>query len=394
MRLVWYLTLATLLAGTLGEFGQIPFGLSRSISISEMLLVVGLSTLLIWQVGIKKAIYLPRMFSWLVFFWAFASVGLLSTGVWSGGLYLLRFILYSLCLWLGYSLVASRVIKLSEVKKMVWVVGILLAIGSIYQLIAIPDLSVLSQFGYDPHIYRASSSLLDPNFLGAVLCLVLPIGLLKLSKKLDINWGVGVLFILVIIVLTFSRSAYLAAAVELLVFGYFKWRKALIVLVALIAVVLVFVPRFSERVVGGFRLDTSAAERIESWSKGVEIWKTKPVVGVGFDNIRYYSKKLNLVKVFSSDGGNSGAGVDSSVIFLLATTGVLGLGVFLGMWWLILHCVGKGWERFTFLVALFGLVAGGQFINSWFYPTVMLLVYLWAGALLGRKNDLSTDLGS
>lgn len=387
MKIVWILTIATLLLSTLGEFGQFPFGSAKSISLSEISLLSTLITLFVWQVGIKKKIIFPKILWWIIGFWIVGLVGLVWSGVLTGGLYLVRFMIYSLSAWLGFCLAKN-------LERWIWIIGVILAELSIFQLIILPDLFVLSQFGYDPHINRAFSSLLDPNFFGAILCLILPIGLLKLSKKWDVNWMVGIALILLMVVLTFSRSAYLALAIELGIFGIFKWRKALVVLIAIVVLGLIFVPKFSERVRGGINLDASAKERIESWQKGLVIWQTSPVIGVGFDNVRYVSSRTNLVKIFSSDGGNSGAGIDSGIIFILATTGLLGLVIFIGGWIMLIKYIPKSPDKFVFVVALVGLCVDGQFINSWFYPPIMLIVYLWAGALLGRVANFSGKLSS
>jgi hypothetical protein len=113
------------------------------------------------------------------------------------------------------------------------------------------------------------------------------------------------------------------------------------------------------------------------------VFGDKPVLGVGFDNLRYEFERRDLFKVFSENGGHSGAGVDSSLIFILATTGVLGLASFLFFWGMVIKN-SKGEFKLFLVCLLLGLLVDSQFINSLFYPPIMLVIFLLAGSEGGR----------
>ncbi|MFH1694146.1 MAG: hypothetical protein ABH880_00035, partial [Patescibacteria group bacterium] len=76
-------------------------------------------------------------------------------------------------------------------------------------------------------------------------------------------------------------------------------------------------------------------------------------------------------------GGHSGAGSDSSLLFVLATTGVFGLAAYLAIFTLAL-------QKNTCLLACLGALAvNSLFVNSLFYSAIM--VFLWV--LLASRSD-------
>jgi O-antigen ligase len=386
MNLIWFLTIATMLFGVFGEFGQFPFGSTSSISLLDIGSVVTIGFLVIWSIGISKKVVFPRVFYWLVGFGVCGVIGAIINNEWSGLVYLVRFIVYSLWCWVGYALVKSKVVT---VNGWLWVLilsGILLFISGVIQLIWLPDLRVLESYGYDPHLNRMTGSLLDPNFFGGLMGVGLVVALNQfLEHKKKVGLIIAIIFGLGV-VLSFSRSAYLMVGVMSMGLAFWRSKKLLIVLALIVGILFVTVPRFGDRVIGGFQADASAKERIESWQKGLTVWQSSPVFGVGFNNIRIVSEKEGLLKIFSSNGGNSGAGVDSSALFVMATTGVMGLICFGGFWGSVWR---KVWENKSsngvFLIVFCGLFIQSWFVNSLFLPIIMMWIYLWAGMVLAKE---------
>lgn len=386
MNLIWFLTIATMLFGVFGEFGQFPFGSTSSISLLDIGSVVTIGFLVIWSIGISKKVVFPRVFYWLVGFGVCGVIGAIINNEWSGLVYLVRFIVYSLWCWVGYALVKSKVVT---VNGWLWVLilsGILLFISGVIQLIWLPDLRVLESYGYDPHFNRMTGSLLDPNFFGGLMGVGLVVALNQfLEHKKKVGLIIAIIFGLGV-VLSFSRSAYLMVGVMSMGLAFWRSKKLLIVLALIVGILFVTVPRFGDRVIGGFQADASAKERIESWQKGLTVWQSSPVFGVGFNNIRIVSEKEGLLKIFSSNGGNSGAGVDSSALFVMATTGVMGLICFGGFWGSVWR---KVWENKSsngvFLIVFCGLFIQSWFVNSLFLPIIMMWIYLWAGMVLAKE---------
>lgn len=395
MHLVWFLTIGTILSITLGEFGQYPFGTTTaSISLTDLLLGLTITFFTIWQVGIKKELKITKEFFLIILFWLASLLSLIFSGNLSGGLYIFRFIFYSLTFWIGFQIVESKVANLNNIYKVFVIAGITLAIMGFLQLLILPDLESLSLLGYDPHKNRLVSSFLDPNFVGAFLTLPLLISVIKYLSNKNKAWLLTSTILGAAIILTFSRSAYLTVFIELLIIGMAKYKKLLIILILIPLILYFSVPRFAERIRGGFQLDVTASERIESWQKGFFIFSQNPILGVGFNNLRQAFADTNLVKVFSSDGGNAGSGVDSSLLLVLATTGVIGFFIYISWWILVLK---KFWavttknkltqEKLLGFSLITGLLINSQFINSLFYPPIMLSFYLIIGSIYGSTKN-------
>ena len=136
---------------------------------------------------------------------------------------------------------------------------------------------------------------------------------------------------------------------------------------------------------GALSIDISASERFTSWDKGLKIFNMNPVYGIGYNNIRSVSIENNLLKTFTVDGGNSGSGVDSSWLVILATTGILG-GIAFGYWYLKLIVIflkqfllKKNRDFLILGGLLMAFFVNSQFINSLFYPPMMISFFLITG---------------
>lgn len=394
MNLIWFLTIGTIFSVALGEFGHFPFGGGTvAVSVTDILLTITVATLLIWQLGIQRKLVIPVAFKILILFWITGLISLIFSNQFQGGLYLVRFILYSTSFWLGYLLIINEQVKIDRVLLLILSSGLILALVGLIQIVIFPDLSFLADFGFDPHQNRLAATFLDPNFIGAYLSLCLGLGFffwLKDKKKL---WLVLSLLLILAVILTFSRSAYLMLGLEFIFFGLFKERKIIFFMFLAIAILYLFVPRFAERIDGALRLDVTALERVESWQKGWEVFQRSPFLGVGFNNLRYAYERNNLFKVFSPDGGHSGSGVDSSFIFILATTGIAGFIVYFT--WIafmlkkIFSTQKETLREFKLILSfmVISLLVNSQFINSLFYPPIMLVMFILLGAFEGLRES-------
>lgn len=446
MNLVLFLYIAAFFTLTLGEFGQFPFGKTDfSISVTDILLTMSFSVALIWTIGINKSLIFPRNFIYLMFFWAVCLISLLFSLDLSGWFYFVRFIIYSGTFYITFHLVKSRILGFNEFLKLIKITFVFLASIGIVQLIIFPDLEVLLQPGYDPHKYRVFSTFLDPNFLGAFL--IIGFGLIffeLISKKFsslgafmkENKWSIiSVVILGTAIFFSFSRSAYLMAFIMMVIILGAKNIKLLGAFFITIIFLYLFFPPFNARIQGAINIDKSAAYRFSSWEKGLVIFQDNPILGIGFNNIRNYSMRKNLVQVFSVDGGNSGGGVDSSLIFILATTGLTGFISFALLLFKILSDFLPGatlnlkyfyslqFQGVKFLKRVFelpvlirwykesykrskeernnylslpllaltsGLLINSFFINSLFFPQIMFLWY----SLLGVYYGLGEGEGS
>lgn len=400
MNLVLFLFIASVFSLGLGEFGQFPFGQTQfSVSLTDILVSLTTIFILVWKVGIKKDLSIAKNFYWIAGFWLIGFLSLVLNWNFSGVLYLLRFIVYSGIIYVVFYLAKSKILGFNELSNLIKFVSLIIAGLGFIQLIFFPDLEFLSFYGYDPHKYRLFSTFLDPNFAGTFISfgLILSLGTILHTKfesfenflRLRKTEIVVFTILFTALILTFSRSAYLMFFSAAFILFMFKKRLLLIPLFLIPLILYLIFPPFSQRIEGLITLDKSASERIYSWEKGIALYRLNPVIGVGFNNVRDVSQKQNLIKTYSADGGNSGSGIDSSLLFVLATTGIAGLialGGFLGKTlFKMLGDIQK--NKRVLLVTLFSILAGlilnSFFINSLFFPSIMVVWFSLLGLYYG-----------
>jgi O-antigen ligase len=249
-----------------------------------------------------------------------------------------------------------------------------------------PDLKNLFYLGWDEHLYRMFSSFLDPNFAGAffVLVFILILGLIYQSLRNSlISKAVALsllnFFVLIAVYLTYSRSAFVMLAISLSVFLFLikKWKLIVFTLIGLLLIVFI-VPKSFQTEGTNLLRTFSSEQRIESSQIAIKIFQTSPVFGIGFNSYRYAQNKIGLNNQIWQTT-HSGAGTDNSFLFVLATTGIIGLVLYL---YLILRIASFAKDNFKnnvfsliLLSSFTGLIVNSFFINSLFY--VFILEWIW-----------------
>lgn len=307
----------------------------------------------------------------------------------AGALYLVRFVIYAGLYFVvqdlrGKPFFNSDLSPLSvgglrsgdqlRVAPCVLFAGVLSSVFGIIQFFLYPDLRNLKYLGWDPHYGRAFGTFLDPQFLGIILVLtfVLLIGDVR-EKKTYIVYS---FIVFAGIVLTFSRSSYLALAGALFVLGILDkfGNKIKFGILAILSASVLFYMFRPEGVGGNLFRQKSAIARVRNWKEAFKIWKKNPVFGVGFNMYRY-----NRISVLSladplgaTTGVVSGSAPDNSFLFVLATTGLVGLAAYLNMWkGFIMNKINK-----TNIAIITALFIHGFFNNTLFYPHVMWILFL------------------
>lgn len=384
MNLVWFLSIGAWLSILFGELGRYPFGGSAGVRLTDICLVLIITFYLIWRVGIERQIKILKLMWPIIGFWAVGLLSLIVNWQFEGVVYLLRFCLYSSMFLISYDLVKAKIIDVVKLVNWLLVVGVGLVALGILQLMLFPNFEWLTIFGYDPHQFRLAGTFLDPNFMGCVLVLCSVLAWWRYEQSLQRIFLVCTMIFSLAILLTFSRSAYLVWLILSVIGLWRNFRRYLFLFVGLLLVCYLFIPRLSERVNGAFVLDKSSSARFESWERGIQAFNGDPILGVGFNNLRSFFQNQNLTQTYSIDGGNSGAGVDSSLLFLLATSGLVGMITFL-IWpmWMIQRSYRT--KYFNLVTLWFGLLLiNSQFINSMFYPPVMLMTFGLMGSIAGQ----------
>lgn len=253
--------------------------------------------------------------------------------------------------WLAYAclLPVYRRLKL-DLKPWLKYLCLALAVLGLLQYLFIPDTRFLASLNWDDHYYRLISTVFDPNYLGLIFVLGLILFNLQILPSL---------ILLISLFLTYSRSSYLSLIAVILALAISK-RKFKFLLLALVFVILPLLPRPGGE---GVKLERvfSISQRLANYREGVMLWRQAPVFGLGFNTLRYYRQDFV---------SHAAAGLDSSLLFVLATSGIIGLLAYLN--WL------KSLWPTSLLVklSLVAILVHSLFQNSLFYPLIM--IWLWS----------------
>lgn len=316
-------------------------------------------------------------------------------------LYWARMILYSCFLPITWSVVSWYDNGWMYLKWLL-TAGIVLLLLGFLQLIFFPNIIFLAQYGWDPHIGRLLSTFLDPNFVGAVFVFFLAICFAfyfqyKQWGLAKFGWmGLTLLFALGI-VLTYSRSAYVALVVVFLILSF--WKDKRILLFGIIAGTMMFFgdPRVMERVDGIFQVDETAQKRIISWENSLQIVEDNVWYGIGYNNMLDENMRRGFVKDARL---HSAAGSDSSYLTVWSTMGLLGLIWYVFFWVITVsvllwkHVVEKkdNLKKWLYLgvgVGIIGVLVHAQFTNSLLYNHIYMIILFAIGLCMGWKGRVS-----
>lgn len=266
--------------------------------------------------------------------------------------------------------------------------GLLIVVG-LLQLVFFPNLIGLYNFGWDKHLNRIFSTFLDPNFAGIVFVLFFIFVFTLKEKIFKSNKRISFIVLAITflgIVLTYSRGAYLMFLSSSLFYSVIKKQKKIILsAVGIFAVVfIILMPGFYLENTNLLRTN-STLERIGTSIKALQIFKENPM-GVGFNTYRYAREKYGEKDLSLAGPSHSGAGVDNSFIFVLVTSGFLGL---ISYSYLVFKIFKLGFKKINngfglvLIVSFAGLIMNSLTINSLFYSFVMM----WTWILIGLTES-------
>ncbi len=273
--------------------------------------------------------------------------------------YLLRTLLY----FIFFALIINEKLPLVSLRKALLIGLLLLLVSSLVQYVAYPDMRNLLYAGYDPHLGRLVGPYLDPNLLGVALVLY---------SSTFFPWGA--LFLAPFLLLTYSRislSAFILAII-------YRNRLMGIVVLCAIAAAVFFLPRNE-----GIGTDLLRANSIRSKSENVQyasaLWLRNPLFGIGFNTLPQQRHSLLPYP------DNSRFGIDNSILTVLATAGIVGIGT-LG------YSIFLLWQRFSSPIArmlTLALLLHSVSVNSLFTPSIFILYTL---CLISCTPPLSLSL--
>jgi O-antigen ligase len=192
-------------------------------------------------------------------------------------------------------------------------VAVLTITSTLIQYFLYPDLRNLIYQGWDPHLYRTFGVFFDTSIAAAIFGIFF----------LTINQPVIKIIYLLLIALSFSRAIYLGISLTLIyLFVSQKQFKKLAIFLLLFLALVFFIPKPSGEGVNLKRF-YSVVSRGQDYLQGINLWKNKPILGYGYNRIRY---------VKEGDSLHAGASFSSSFLTILVSSGALGL---LGFLWLL-----------------------------------------------------------
>jgi len=291
-------------------------------------------------------------------------------------LYLFRWVVYAGIFFVVYDFDKKFKINIS---KLLLVTGSLVVGLGYLQYFFYSSLRNLYYLGWDEHMYRMFSVFLDPNFAGAFFVLFFLFLASIFIKKRSVLIGLLLILTLGTIFLTFSRSALIMLAISSsLLFILMNKKLWIAILLGLILLVLSVSSRyFNIENINLFRIVSSEA-RLETAKKAIGIIKDHPVFGVGFNAYRYVKLGYGLKRDNVGTISHADSGVDSSILFILVTTGVVGFLFYFIMWIRILKTTSV-----LAVASIIGVFIDSLFVNSLFYPFIMM----WIWILLGLNEE-------
>lgn len=302
----------------------------------------------------------------------------------NASLYLVRWIFYAVVYFVVLSFNKTFIAKL---KIVLAAAGSIVVAGGYMQYFFYPDLRNLRYLGWDEHLYRMFGSFLDPNFAGAffVLFFFFLLALLKRYGPRPRNRttliGICILSLLAVF-LTYSRSALLMLLVSFSLFLILIQKKRWILLFLLAFAIAIFVLPKSFKTEGTNVLRVASSKaRIESVARGLQIFSNNPLLGVGFNAYRFAQHRYGFLTDRDLSLTHAGAGVENSFVFVLATTGIVGFVSYAYLLWSIIKGTYKQGNMFsaTTTASIGGMLISALFINSLFYPPLMLWLWILIG---------------
>lgn len=279
-----------------------------------------------------------------------------------------------------FSFVLAAYLKKEIINFSLILIGLTFSISGTVQYLLYPDIRHLSISDWDPHYYRVVGTLLDPGYIGIILVLFLVYLYQRPIRNLFYQYIFTVLTY-IILALTYSRSSFLALLAVAGSISYSKrsW-KPLLLTGAVLMMTLFILPRSPDG--EGVKLErtSSITARIQNWKNSLSIISTNPVIGVGYNAYRYAQKQAGFLGKDNWLRSHSGAGADSSILFITATTGIVGITLY-GLYLKQLYSL-KGMKH-----SLVALLVHSLFLNSLVYPFVLLwFSFLIALSLTNRQN--------
>lgn len=374
-----YSLIVLILLFPFGQLTKIPlFNGAGSIYLHDILIIL---LLILYGKDVIKLLPKISKHKYLIAFIALSALSLILATSFLGFLellissfYLWRFLAYILFFYI----LAQKKVALNLQFYIYASIVLTLLLGFI-QYFYFPSLESIFAANWDRHLNRLAGSWLDTGFTGIILSLQF-LYLLNLGKLENNSKYLRYLLLVltfVAVLLTYSRSSFIALLLGSIVLASSKKMTKIIIPIFIFFIIgLLLLPQtFGEGTKLG-RISTINS-RLGSWQQGLELFIKKPILGYGFNTIRYVKKDIGWENS-KWELSHSASGFENAPITLLVTSGILG-AVFYCIW--IVKFIVKN-NNPLFLSSFATIFLHGIFANTWFYPWIIL----WMGIIYLTKN--------
>ena len=360
-------------------FGQIiRIGIIHSIDI-----IAGIAAVYILSKKIKKPAWFGFLEAFLLialFTWILGSLQFYRKEVFWGLMYLIRLAAYVYFILYAVTFARDNKIKTLLSGSLI-AVSVASALFGWVQYFTYPSIRPFLVWGWDEHLFRLVGTFLDPTFLGLIIVFGLLAALNAFLEKRKKIFLFSSVFLLFSLAFTYSRASYLAFIVGIIALGVVRKKTKEVAALLLGLTLLIFLLPTSGNTILRVTREFSAIARIDNYSEAIAIYKTSPLFGVGYNNLCLAKEEttgnLNLTS-------HACSGSDSSILFLLATTGTVGLIVFSQAIYFASKAIDRKKVAFILPSAL-ALFTHSIFSNSLVYPWVMGYFALLVATSLRRE---------
>lgn len=319
---------------------------------------------------------------------------------------------------LVYFVVANNSPK-DSVKKLFLFAVLAGAIVAFYGICQYKGVEIFSRMPKAPG-GRIWSTLGNPNYLGAFLIMVFPLGLGMLLFTKSRLWRlvlVGVLgSFFICLLVTLSRGAWLGLAGSLLLFTVLLRESipkrllrlsglTLIFLLLMVALIFSFVKKGkSQQGLKVFRrissivnlADPGIVARVSSWGSSLEMVQKHPLLGTGLDTYYLVFPSYRQLSYLYSSGKDITAGyAHNEFLQAVTTTGILGLAAYLWFWFAFFYVGRKKLRSSTQQeekIIIASILASGLALliqNQFSFSVLTTSTYFWlfAGILVAGTGE-------
>ncbi|MCS7091908.1 MAG: O-antigen ligase family protein [Patescibacteria group bacterium] len=304
-------------------------------------------------------------------------------------LYLLRLASWGAIYSAASYVIGKNLIKSDNLTKYLYYSIFVACLFGFFQYIFVPDLRFLIKFGWDDHLNRLAGFYFDPTYIGFLsifgFFLLFFIYRENLNPK---NIFLFCSFFLIVLLLTYSRASYLAFIASSVYFFASLYNKRLInffTIFTLASIFVFFLFSFSRFEGEGVRLGRVASiyQRLENYSQTLTIIKDYPLFGVGFNNMC----RVRLEYFGGNADSNACSGADSSILFVWATMGIIGLILFANLIYVLFWSKNSSLFVKTIFIVIF---VHSIFSNSFFYSLfvgIFMIIFAITADLRHKINN-------